>query len=500
MTDDRSLASSPVRDPGVLAITLAIVCSVGLLYHLLPTAVFYACVLLVGGGTATIVIVIVAITHGRGPLGPRSLLAALAFVLVAPSAIAVDRPEWDALALVSVLFTVALALVFFYYVFFVPLALYDAHRADDPPSASSYPSVSVLVPAYNEEGYVGRCIDSIRAATYPGEKEIVVIDDGSTDGTRAEARERAENDPSCTVVSRQNGGKYAALNYGLLYATGEVIVVVDADSRLAPDALEKTAAPFERDPDVGAVAGNVVVSNTDSLVSKLQALEYVIGIQVFRRAFSRCGAVTIVPGALGAFRRSVLDRTGGYDPDTLTEDFDVTVKALKAGYTVTATDARCYTEAPGTWRDLYNQRLRWYRGNFETLLRHRDVFTNARFGVLYGVAFPLFALSMVGLPIAGLVVLGSAVLAVLSGAGGQVISAFGFFVALQTLFSLLALRLDDRSVALALYAPLFVFGYRQVLDVVILKSIFDVCSGRRLTWTRATRERHRSSTEPGGES
>lgn len=372
----------PIRDPGLLAITLALVCSIGLLYHLLPTTVFYVCALVVGGGTAVIVIVIYAVTQGRGPIGPRSLLAALAFVLVAPSATGIDGPNWDALALVSVLFTLALALVFFYYVFFVPLALYDAHRDDGFVLEAPSPDVSVLVPAYNEEGYVAPCIESIQNASYPGTKEIVVIDDGSTDATRAEARAQAAGDPSCKVVSRRNGGKHGALNYGLLYASGEIIVVVDADSRLASDALERTVAAFGADSEIGAVVGNVVVSNTDTLVSKLQALEYVIGIQVFRRAFSRWGAVTIVPGALGAFRRSVLERTSGYDPDTLTEDFDLTVKALKAGYAVRATDATCYTEAPSRWHDLYKQRLRWYRGNFTTLLRHRDVFSNARFGVL----------------------------------------------------------------------------------------------------------------------
>ena len=203
----------------MLAITLALVCSIGLLYHLLPTAVFYACALVVGGGTAVIVIVIYAVTQGRGPIGPRSLLAALAFVLVAPSATVIDGPNWDALALVSVLFTLALALVFFYYVFFVPLALYDAHRDDGGFTLDApYPDVSVLVPAYNEEGYVAPCIESIQHASYPGTKEIVVIDDGSTDATRAEARAQAADDPSCTVVSRRNGGKHAALNYGLLYA------------------------------------------------------------------------------------------------------------------------------------------------------------------------------------------------------------------------------------------------------------------------------------------
>lgn len=404
---------------------------------------------------------------------------------------------WASVSVLQFAFVVALLAVFFYYWFVVPLALYQRIEEQNYPSAvDEWPSVSVLVPAYNEVGYVGRCVESVLDADYPEEKlEIVVIDDGSTDGTYAEASRHATE--SVTVLRKENGGKHSALNVGLEHASTELLVTVDADCVVAEDALREIARTFEYRPEADAVAGNVKVSNRGSFITDLQALEYIVGINTFRRAFDLLGVVTVVPGCLGAFRRDALEVVGGYDADTLTEDFDATIQILKLGNRIHHSNAVAYTEAPDTWRDLYRQRLRWFRGNFQTVFKHRRVILDTEFGLLHRVAFPYVLFSMSLLPFLGLVIIGVIVLMVLRGAYWEVFGMFSLFAALQVVLSLLAIHIDDDDLWLARYAPLSVVGYKQFLDGVLLKSLLDVVRKRDLPWTSATRRRQRERTGEG---
>ncbi|MDX1747895.1 MAG: glycosyltransferase family 2 protein, partial [Halobacteriales archaeon] len=178
---------------------------------------------------------------------------------------------------------------------------------------------------------------------------------------------------------------------------------------------------------------------------------------------------------------------GGFDDDTLTEDFDLTVKILKLGSPTRAVESICLTEAPETLRDLYRQRLRWDRGHVQTLLKHRDVFRTPRYGFLYAIVFPILLLSLTVVPIVGMVILASIVIELLVGSPVRVLSFALIFTLGQLLVSVLAVRLQGGDPKLALYAPLFVIGYRQFLDVVMLKSVFDVLFKEDLRWTRAAR-------------
>lgn len=359
----------------------------------------------------------------------------------------------------------------------------EKKRQPTPP----YPSITVIVPAYNEQGYVGRCVESLLEADYPkGKKEIVVVDDGSTDGTYREAE--AYSEQGVKVVRKENGGKHSALNYGLLFATGEIIVTVDADSLVGRTSLARMVARLQENPEVQAVAGNVKVLNRESVVTRCQALEYIVSINIVRRAFDLFGSVTVVPGVLGAFRRQVLEAGGLYDPDTLTEDFDMTLKTLKVGGVVQASSrAVAYTEAPHSWRDLYQQRLRWYRGNFMTTIKHRNVFSNPRFGFLHKLAFPYLLLSMIFIPLAGMVVLASTAIGLLSGLAMQIGGMFAFFLLLQFLLSTLAIQIDEEDPWLSVYSPLMVVGYKHFCDLITLKSMLDVLLKRKMKWTRASR-------------
>ena len=240
------------------------------------------------------------------------------------------------------------------------------------------PIVSVIVPAYNEEKAIGNTVEALLKLSYVN-KEIIVVDDGSTDETLATVEKYAKND-FIRVVSKPNGGKWDALNAGVKVANGEFIVCIDADTLLDPDAIQHLITHFS-DPDVAAVAGNVKVGNRHGLLTKLQALEYVVGINLYRRSEAYLQNVTVVPGPIGAFRASVLKEVGLFEGDTFAEDADITFKILKAGYkTVYEPRAIVFTEAPTSMTSLAKQRYRWYRGSFQVLSKHKDMAFNAKYG------------------------------------------------------------------------------------------------------------------------
>lgn len=393
---------------------------------------------------------------------------------------------WRTFSFLSWVLVISLTFIFYFNFLTIPLALYhERQEAKESGLVPDYfPSLSILIPAYNEEKVLARTIETALEASYPN-KEIIVIDDGSTDGTYQVALGFAQREVE--VLRRPNGGKAAALNYGLLFARGEVVVCVDADSLVGKNTLVELAKSF-RDPEVAAVAGNIKVANRKNFLTNCQALEYVASINIYRRALAVFDNVTVVPGALGAYRRDALSGSGFYDPDTLVEDFDTTIKTLKCGKIVQASSAAVsYTEAPETLGDLIRQRLRWYRGNFQALWKHRDAALNPRFGFLQKLTFPYMVLSMSFMPLAGLVVIASAVLSILSSPGVWLIYTFSFFLVLQFLLSTLAIQLDDEDIKLALYSPFFVVGYKHLCDFIMIRSLFDVLFHRKLTWTRAKR-------------
>ncbi len=392
---------------------------------------------------------------------------------------------WGTFSVPTWILLISLTMTMYYNFINVPLAIYQKRQElRENGSPGYFPSVTVLIPAFNEERVIRRTIESVIEASYP-DKEIIVMDDGSRDLTYRIAQ--LYTDRGVEVISRPNGGKATALNHGLLFARGEIIVIVDADSQITKNTLIELVKPF-RDPDVAAVAGNIKVLNRNNLVTKCQALDYIASINIYRRALDVFGSVTIVPGALGAYRKESLMGGGDYDPDTLVEDFDVTVKALKSGKIIQASNtAISYTEAPVTWKDLFKQRLRWYRGNFQTLWKHRDAMYNSRYGFLQKLSFPHIAISMIFLPMAGLVNIASCILIGLQGKGMVLLPTFLFFCFLQFLLCIMALQLDDEDKKLALYTPFLLVGYKQFCDIILMKSFFDVLFRKKLKWTSAQR-------------
>jgi cellulose synthase/poly-beta-1,6-N-acetylglucosamine synthase-like glycosyltransferase len=413
------------------------------------------------------------------------LLSLSLLVIFLPVFFAAILYLWGELSFFTWIFLISLTIIFYYNFLTVPLAIYHKHQEAHKSGALSYcPSVSILIPAFNEEKVLRKTVEAVLEASYP-HKEIIVIDDGSTDRTHQIARSFC--DSGVKVIHRPNGGKAVALNHGLQFARGEVIVIIDADSLVGKNALVELVQPFQ-DPEVAAVAGNIKVLNRKNWLTKCQALEYVASINLYRRALDVFGSVTVVPGALGAYRRDILEGSGFYDPDTLVEDFDVTMKALKTVNVVQASaEASSYTEAPQTLGGFIKQRLRWYRGNFQALWKHHDAALNSRYGFLQKLAFPYMAITMTFLPFAGLVTIGSAVLIILNGAGITLVPTFLFFCSLQFLLCMLTIQLDDEDKKLALYSPFFIFGYKQLCDFILIKGLIDVLFRRGLKWTSAPR-------------
>ena len=282
------------------------------------------------------------------------------------------------------------------------LAIYDRfrRRGTDGPDMSGYrPGVAVLIPAYNEERVIERTVMAVLNSDYPGLRAIV-IDDGSKDRTGDVVRETFWKEIAqgrLTVLTQANGGKAAALNRGLESVTEEIFVGIDADTIIAPDAIRRMVPHF-LDPRIGALAGNAKVGNKINLWTRWQALEYITSQNFERRALNTFSAVSVVPGAIGAWRTQAVKQCGGYHIDTVAEDADLTMALLQAGYKVEYEDrALAFTEAPSSANGLMRQRFRWSFGILQATWKHRSAF--ARKGALGWMALPNIVVFQIALPL-----------------------------------------------------------------------------------------------------
>jgi peptidoglycan/xylan/chitin deacetylase (PgdA/CDA1 family)/spore germination protein YaaH/GT2 family glycosyltransferase len=239
-------------------------------------------------------------------------------------------------------------------------------------------SVSVLIPAFNEERVIERSIRQVLAS----EKvrvEVIVIDDGSKDRTSAVVETAFAGEPRVRLIKLENGGKARALDHGLVLASNDIVVALDADTQFEPDTIVRLARWFTGDDRLAAVAGNAKVGNRVNIVTKWQALEYVTAQNLERRALARLGAMTVVPGAVGAWRKQALIDAGGFPPDTLAEDQDLTIAVQRAGWRVMYDQsAIAWTEAPQSVRQLARQRFRWAYGTIQCVWKHRKIIADFR--------------------------------------------------------------------------------------------------------------------------
>ncbi len=249
------------------------------------------------------------------------------------------------------------------------LSFYEYLNAKMLPDISYPPLVTIIIPCYNEEKVIQESIRSAMKVDYPN-LEILVVDDGSIDDTFERAVEMSEHF-RVRVITKYNGGKANALNYGISQALGEYIFCMDADSSLDKNVLKASLPYFKLDKNLAAVAGTVNIGNHNSLITKFQVLEYTIGLNFHKQAQSALNMVTIVPGPVGIFKKSVLLEVGGYDEDTFAEDCDLTLKILSYGYHIKySPNMIATTEAPTSFYELSIQRYRWSRGTIQAIVKH----------------------------------------------------------------------------------------------------------------------------------
>ncbi|GAA2762843.1 glycosyltransferase [Streptomyces paradoxus] len=344
--------------------------------------------------------------------------------------------------------------------------------------------VSVLVPAYNEAKCIEQTVRSLVASDHP--IEVLVIDDGSSDGTARIVENLGL--PGVRVVRQLNAGKPAALNRGIANAKYDLIVMMDGDTVFEPTTVRELVQPFG-DPRVGAVAGNAKVGNRDSLIGAWQHIEYVMGFNLDRRMYDVLRCMPTIPGAVGAFRRSALERVGGMSDDTLAEDTDITMAMHRDGWHVVyAEKAVAWTEAPESVQQLWSQRYRWSYGTMQAIWKHRrSVFERGPSGRFGRVGMPLVSMFMVVAPLLAPLIDVFLLYGLVFGPTEKTIGAWLGVLAVQGVCAAYAFHLDKERMTHLISLPLQQLLYRQLMYVVLLQSWITALTGGRLRWQKLRR-------------
>jgi cellulose synthase/poly-beta-1,6-N-acetylglucosamine synthase-like glycosyltransferase/spore germination protein YaaH/peptidoglycan/xylan/chitin deacetylase (PgdA/CDA1 family) len=378
-----------------------------------------------------------------------------------------------------------------------------------PAEVASYkPKVAVLIPAYNEEKVIERTVRAALNSNYPN-LFVIVIDDGSKDRTLAVARKAFAAEAAAgkvLILGKPNSGKAEALNYGIEHiGDAELFVGIDADTIIAQDAIARLVPHFIN-PKVGAIAGNAKVGNRVNLWTRWQALEYITSQNFERRALDVLGAVSVVPGAIGAWRVSAVREAGGYHTDTVAEDADLTMALLRRGYRVEYEDmALAYTEAPTNANALMRQRFRWSFGILQAVYKHRGVV--ARKGALGWVALPNIVIFQILLPLV------SPLIDIMFVVGTiwyyiqkhfhpdstdpadfhKLVLFFFAFLVIDFIASAIAFALerahpsDKEDAWLLTQVWLQRFAYRQLFSIVLFKTLKRALEGRKFAWDKLER-------------
>lgn len=407
------------------------------------------------------------------------------------------------------------------------------------------PGISVLMSAHNEETVIAASVRSVIDLRYP-DHEVIVVNDGSTDATlqtlidtfglvpdnrehpvripvRGHIRQVwvSPGDFDLTVIDKENSGRSDSLNAALRFAERDLVVMVDADSLIDPDALLKVSKPFADDPEKTVATGGMVravngcrvnrgrvvdVGMPRQLIAKIQVVEYLRAFMLGRTGWSQLNALILISGAFGMFRRDILLEVGGLDADSIGEDFELVMRIhqlmrrSKRPYRVTfVAEPVSWTEVPSTMRVLARQRRRWHRGLWEVLWKYRGMTFNPRYGVVGMVALPFYWLFELLVPLFELT---SVILVPLGFAFGLldhryslllllVCYAYGFFVSLAALVVEEASfhRYDRwRDLGSCIWAALAEnLGYRQLTALWRLQGWWAALRGSQQEWGVMTR-------------
>jgi len=367
------------------------------------------------------------------------------------------------------------------------------------------PGVTVLIPAHNEESVIVQTVQSVLHSDLSNIR-VIVVDDGSSDRTLELLESNFGKNGCVQIIHQVNRGKAAALNNALSHAHTAFVVTIDADTEIETDAIRKLLRHFS-DPKVGAVAGNVKVGNRSRWLTRWQALEYITSQNMEKRAFDLLNCITVVPGALGAWRREAIEAAGGITADTVAEDADLTIAIRRLGWRVTYDEeAIAWTEAPETPGQLIRQRFRWTFGTLQSFWKHSDTLFRPKYGTLGCVALPNIFVFQILLPLVSpvldLLFLGSLVLWGLAGlhitqiphlwttedVQRSVVFFLGFLL-IDVLTCVVAFALE-RHEDWTLLIPVLLqrFYYRQLMYIVLFRSVKEAVSGRPVGWKGVEKE------------
>src|SRR4030042_303570 len=288
-----------------------------------------------------------------------------------------------------ILFFLGTVLTLFLGIFYL-ITFFDNKALLRCPKIKRFPTISIIVPAYYESRTICRTLESLRALNYPQNKlEIIVVNDGSTDDTYA----IAQSFRGVRVLTKTNGGKGSAINFGLRHATSELMAVMDADSFVSRNALRKMIGHFRRD-SILAVTPTLKVHNPKGFWQQIQYVEYLFSV-LFRKIFAFLQSVYVTPGPFSIYRKSFFDKHGGFDEANITEDLEIALRIQSLGYEIeNSINAEVFTVAPSNFRDLLRQRVRWYSGVVNNMWQYRRMFTprNGNLGIF---VLPVAVISVV---------------------------------------------------------------------------------------------------------
>jgi len=406
--------------------------------------------------------------------------------------------EWSRLS-VAFIFVLGIGLVSCRAIIVGLLAIIEKFRSAPLAHPEFQPVVSVLIPAFNEEDVIVDTIQSVLESDYP-RLEVIVVDDGSNDGTGELLDAQFGRNPAVRIVHQPNRGKPAALSHALAEASSSIIVTIDADTAIEHDAISKLVRHFA-DPRVGAVAGNVKVGNRISWLTRWQALEYVTSQNLEKRAFDLLNCIPVVPGALSAWRAIAINDSGGFSADTVAEDTDLTITIRRGGWKIDyEEEAIGWTNAPDTAAALVRQRFRWTFGTLQAFWKHRDTLARRKYGTLGWIALPNMFLFQLLLPlfspVIDLLFLGSLLLwgasqfhfthlpQIYTAADVQRSLVFFIgFMLIDFLTCIVAFALE-RHEDWSLLWPLLLqrFYYRQMMYFVLFRSVMGAVQGKSVGW------------------
>ncbi|MCC8425276.1 glycosyltransferase [Mucilaginibacter sp. UR6-11] len=341
--------------------------------------------------------------------------------------------------------------------------------------------VSIIVPAYNEEVTALKTIESLLKTDYK-DFEIIFIDDGSKDKTYDLVYAAYGAHPRVMVLTKANGGKASALNFGITHARFDFVVCIDADTQLKDDAIYHLMTYFS-DEEIGAVAGTVKVGNDTNIITRWQAIEYITAQNMDRRAFDLINSITVVPGAIGAFRKSAVFQAGGFTTDTLAEDCDLTMRILKKGYIIrNCAEAIAYTEAPETLNALLKQRFRWSFGVMQSFWKNRSALFNKKYKFFGMVGMPNILIFQIILPLFSPLADLFMILGLFGDKPGKILIYYVVFVLIDFIVGVIAFWMEKEDYKKLVYIIPQRFVWRQLMYYILFKSLRKALKGELSSW------------------